>query len=205
MRAFLILAFPFGGSPPKGGGEGRSPFLIEIFHRKFSNKGAVSFALQKNFQSRGQLHFRFKSFRTNQSRPSFASLSLATFPPRGRLNFRLFHGFPLPEKKFSELHFFRQKWESFPYVKASPCFFLLSQKSAKIVSRYAASPRGEAPPRGGGEEKLAFLFCLKICLAKNFQTKGQLHLPCKKIFNQGGSYICLAKKFSIKGAVTFPL
>ena len=91
----------------------------------------------------------------------------------------LFHGFPLPEKKFSELHFFRQKWESFPYVKASPCFFLLSQKSAKIVSRYAASPRGEAPPRGGGEEKLAFLFCLKICLAKNFQTKGQLHFRLK--------------------------
>ncbi|MFR2944795.1 MAG: hypothetical protein ACLTKZ_06275, partial [Lachnospiraceae bacterium] len=72
-------------------------------------------------------------------------------------------------------NFLRQKCEAFPYVKASPCFFLLSQKSAKIVSRYAASPRGEAPPRGGGEEKLAFLFCLKICLAKNFQTKGQLH------------------------------
>ena len=52
-----------------------------------------------------------------------------------------------------------------PYVKPSPCFFLLSQKSAKIVSRYAASPRGEAPPRGGGE--------------------GQLHLPCKKFSNKG--------------------
>jgi len=43
-----------------------------------------------------------------------------------------------------------------PYVAASPCFFLLSQKSAKIVSRYAASPRGEAPPRGGGEGQLHF-------------------------------------------------
>ena len=43
-----------------------------------------------------------------------------------------------------------------PYVKASPCFFLLSQKSAKIVSRYAASPRGEAPPRGGGEGRNLF-------------------------------------------------
>ena len=37
-----------------------------------------------------------------------------------------------------------------------------------------ASPRGEALPRSGGdEEKLAFLFCLKICLLRNFQTKGR--------------------------------
>ena len=101
----------------------------------------------------------------SMSRPSFASLSLGTFPPRGRLNFCRIQGFPLPEKKFSKLHFFRQKCEAFPYVKASPCFFLLSQKSAKIVSRYAASPRGEAPPKGGGE--------------------GQLHLPCQKFSNKG--------------------
>ena len=40
--------------------------------------------LAKNFQTKGQYHFRLKSFRTNQSRPSFASLSLGTFPPRGR-------------------------------------------------------------------------------------------------------------------------
>ena len=119
--------------------------------------------LAKNFQTKGQFHFRLKSFRANQSRPSFASLSLGTFPPRGRLNFCRSSCFPLPEKKFSKLHFFRQKCEAFPYVKASPCFFLLSQKSAKIVSRYAASPRGEAPPKGGGE--------------------GQFHLPCKKFSN----------------------
>ena len=72
---------------------------------------------------------------------------------------------PLACIKFCLQNFLRQKCEAFPYVKASPCFFLLSQKSAKIVSRYAASPRGEAPPRGGGE--------------------GQLHLPCKKFSNKG--------------------
>ena len=71
---------------------------------------------------------------------------------------------PLACIKFCLQNFLRQKCEAFPYVKASPCFFLLSQKSAKIVSRYAASPRGEAPPRGGGE--------------------GQLHLPCKKFTNK---------------------
>ena len=51
------------------------------------------------------------------------------------------------------------------YVKASPCFFLLSQKSAKIVSRYAASPRGEAPPRGGGEGRN--LFSIRIISIKS--------------------------------------
>jgi len=51
-----------------------------------------------------------------------------------------------------------------PYVAASPCFFLLSQKSAKIVSRYAASPRGEAPPRGGGEGRN--LFSIRIISIK---------------------------------------
>ncbi len=53
-----------------------------------------------------------------------------------------------------------------PYVKPSPCFFLLSQKSAKIVSRYAASPWGEAPPRGGGEGRILFsirIFSIKCC------------------------------------------
>ena len=72
---------------------------------------------------------------------------------------------PLACIKFCLQNFLRQKCEAFPYVKASPCFFLLSQKSAKIVSRYAASPRGEAPPKGGGE--------------------GQLHLPCQKFSNKG--------------------
>ena len=47
-------------------------------------------------------------------------------------------------------------------------------KNAQPLSE--ASPRGETLPRSGGdEEKLAFLFCLKICLLRNFQTKGQLH------------------------------
>ena len=40
--------------------------------------------LAKNFQTKGQYHVRLQSFRTNQSRPSFASLSLGTFPTRGR-------------------------------------------------------------------------------------------------------------------------
>ena len=43
--------------------------------------------LAKNFQTKGQFHFRLKSFRANQSRPSFASLSLGTFPPRGEALF----------------------------------------------------------------------------------------------------------------------
>ena len=50
----------------------------------------------------------------------------------------------------------RGLFKTSPYVAASPCFFLLSQKSAKIVSRYAASHRGEAPPRGGGEGRILF-------------------------------------------------
>ena len=33
------------------------------------------------------------------------------------------------------------------------------------------------------EEKLAFLFCLKICLTKNFQTKGLLHFRFKILNN----------------------
>ena len=53
-----------------------------------------SICLAKNFQTKGQFHFRLKSFRTNQSHPSFASLLLGTFPPRGRLNFCRIHGFP---------------------------------------------------------------------------------------------------------------
>ena len=94
---------------------------------------------------------------------------------------------PLACIKFCLQNFLRQKWESFPYVKASPCFFLLSQKSAKIVSRYAASPRGEAPPGGGGEGRSPFLIEI---FHRNFSIKGQFHLPCKK--------------FSNKGAVPFP-
>ena len=53
--------------------------------------------------------------------------------------------FPLPEKKFSKLHFFRQKCEALPCVKPSPCLIVLAHNKAKIVSRFAASPRGEAP------------------------------------------------------------
>ena len=71
-------------------------------------------------------------------------------------------GFPLPEKKFSELHFFRQKWESFPYVKASH--------------------RGEAPPRGGGEGRNLFstrIISIKGCnlLALPFLSPSGLTLP----------------------------
>ena len=68
------------------------------------------------------------------SRLPLASSCLRTM--RQKLS-ALFQAFPLPEKKFSELHFFRQKWEAFPYVKASP--------------------RGEAPPRGDGEGRSPFL------------------------------------------------
>ena len=73
----------------------------------------------------------------------------------------------------------RGKQELLPLSEASPCLLkilLTKFSSAKIVSHFVASPRGEALPRSGGdEEKLAFLFCLKICLLRNFQTKGQLH------------------------------
>ncbi len=60
----------------------------------------------------------------------------------------------------------RGLFKTSPYVAASPCFFLLSQKSAKIVSRYAASPRGEAPPRGGGEGRN--LFSIRIISIKGY-------------------------------------
>ena len=95
------------------------------------------------------------------------------FPLRGKwraapievyLKFRLMLRLPLASIKFCLQNFFRQKWESFPYVKASPCFFLLSQKTAKLVSRYAASPRGEAPPRGGGGGRN--LFSIRIISIK---------------------------------------
>ena len=51
----------------------------------------------------------------------------------------------------------RGLFKTSPYVAASPCFFLLSQKSAKIVSLFHRLPLGgEAPPRGGGEGRNLF-------------------------------------------------
>ena len=52
------------------------------------------------------------------------------------LKFRLMLRLPLASIKFCLQNFLRQKWESFPYVKASL--------------------RGEAPPRGGGEGRILF-------------------------------------------------
>ena len=73
-------------------------------------------------------------------------------------------------------------------VKPSPCFILLNAKFSKNCQPLSeASPRGaflaELPSKGnlggllrakrGDEEKLAFLFCLKILLTNNFQAKGR--------------------------------
>ena len=57
----------------------------------------------------------------------------------------------MPEKKFSKLHFFRQKLSATSWLPLG----------------------GRLRLKVGGEEKLAFLFCLKICLLRNFQTKGR--------------------------------
>ena len=76
---------PLGGKLSlKATDEGRSQFLIEFFHQKFSIKG--------------QLHFR----------------------------------------KSHSVHLL-------PCFAASPCLIVLAHNKAKIVSRFAASPRGEAP------------------------------------------------------------
>ena len=59
---------------------------------------------------------------------------------------RSLHVFPLPEKKFGKLHFFRQKCEALPYVKPSPCLIVLAHNKAKIVSLVPRLPLGgEAP------------------------------------------------------------
>ena len=64
----LFHRLPLGGRLCRGsgGGEGRSPFLIEIFHRKFSIKG--------------QLHFRFKNFSNEGEVPSPKSRSVNAPP-----------------------------------------------------------------------------------------------------------------------------
>ncbi|MFR2461220.1 MAG: hypothetical protein ACLTAN_05090, partial [Christensenellaceae bacterium] len=52
---------------------------------------------------------------------------------------------PLAYIKFCSQNFLRQKCEVFPYVVPSPCPIVLAHNEAKIVSRFAASPWGEAP------------------------------------------------------------
>ena len=47
---------------------------------------------------------------------------------------RSLHVFPLPEKKFSKLHFFRQKCEALPCVKASPWGAFLAELPFKAAS-----------------------------------------------------------------------
>ena len=109
-------------------------------------RGASCF-LSESFQSSGATCSPFPCFPLRESLlrccQASAASRVARSAERGQQKLSAyFIGIPLPEKKFSELHFFRQKWESFPYVKASPCFFLLSQKSVKIVSLFHRLPLG---------------------------------------------------------------
>ena len=113
-----FIGFPSGGRLccDSGGGEGRSPFLIEIFHRTFSIKG--------------QLHFRFKNFSNEGEVPSPKSHSVNAPPllsPSGRL--RLFRN------GLSLIVFF-----SFAFDTPPRAFPLLRYRQASAASRAAASP-----------------------------------------------------------------
>ena len=88
----------------------------------------------------------------------------------------LFQAFPLPAENFARKIFSRQKCEAFPYVKASPRGTFLAKLPLK------GSFGGLLSLKATDEEKLAFLFCLKILLTNNFQTKGRSIL-CKPIFD----------------------
>ncbi len=111
--------------------------------------------LAKNFQTKGQLHFRLKSFRANQSRPSFASLSLGTFPPRGRLCFRRSSCFPLrgewreaPREDMTELDLF-SRLSPTASPKGKPRITARNPEE-KSMSRpsFALLSLGTFPPRG---------------------------------------------------------
>ena len=181
----LFSASPWGEAPPKGGGEGQLHLPC------------------KNFQTKGQFHFRLKSFRANQSRPSFASLSLGTFPPRGRLNFRRSSCFPLrgewreaPREDMTGLDLFSRlsptaSPKGKPRITArNPEEKIISHESVAPLIRLAFArhlpPKGKAlfPPHsrlplGGRLRRKAVVRGSYICLAKNFQTKGQLHFRLK--------------------------
>ena len=111
----------------------------------------------------------------NELRPSFASLSLSTFPPGGRLNYCLIS-------------------VASPCLKKNSVNFIFFGKNAQPLSE--ASPRGEAPPRGGGEGRSPFLIEI---FHRNFSIKG--HSPFlienfhRNFSNKGRVSCFLDKKF----------
>ena len=72
------------------------------------------------------------------SKSRFTSNRFPGFPVGEAVGFcrlkRSLHVFPLPEKKFSKLHFFRQKCEALPCVKASPWGAFLAELPFKAAS-----------------------------------------------------------------------
>ena len=119
---------------------------MKFFTGIFQSRGVSCFSLSKNLCS---LAFPFRAgfacFVTD-CRLSFVFLGFA---------FDITPCFPLSGKVARSAD--RGLFKILPYVKPSPCFFLLSQKSAKIVSLFHRLPLGgEAPPRGGGEGRNLF-------------------------------------------------
>ena len=97
----------------------------------------------------------------------------------------------------------RGLFKTSPYVAASPCLKKFSKLhfSAKIVRRYAASPWGEAPPRGGGEGRI--LFSIRIFSIK---WRNLFALPLAFPFGESGGEAADRGLFKISPYVaSFPL
>ena len=101
-------------------------------------------------------------------RQNFAHAQFCHFPRQGKaIILPYFRGFPLPEKKFSKLHFFRQKCSA--SFKPSPCLLkilLTKFSSAKMLSLFQRLPLGgKLRLKVGGEGRN--LFSISISLSDN--------------------------------------